>query len=45
MRAGGDPDDAVANLGDLLAGGDLLTDVDEVGAGVAVVDLEARQRA
>jgi hypothetical protein len=44
VRAGRDPDDAVADLGDLLPCGHLLADVHEVWPGVAVVDLEALQR-
>jgi hypothetical protein len=45
VRSGRDPDDPIADLADLLTGLDVLTDVDEVRAGVAVVDLESGQRA
>lgn len=45
MRARRDADDAVADLADLLAGLDVLTDTDQIGAGVPVVHLHALERA
>jgi hypothetical protein len=45
MRPRRDADDAVADLGDLLPGLDVLADPHEVRAGMAVIDLETGQGA
>jgi hypothetical protein len=45
VRPRRDADDAVADDRDLLAGVDVLSDADQVGTGVAVIDLGALERA